>query len=385
MIVAVNAITAAQSRFATDLILFLHNRYRTTGGEERAVEELMTLVRDELGEEAELLERDSADLSRRDAARGLLAGGLDPADVTAAVKRTGARIVHAHNLHPTFGARALEAARAAGAKVVLHLHNYRLVCAVGTCFNSNGEDCTKCQARRTLPGVRLNCRGGSRAEALTYARGIRRQQRAIADAANVVVVPSQMAAFRLKALKAPIERFHVVGHVVSDFAEESAAADGSYALVTSRLAREKGIEVAIEACRIAGVELVVAGDGPHPLPRDQARFVGRVGRDELARLRAGAGVALVPSLSYESYGLAAIEAMAAGVPVVASNIGALAEIVEPDGRVAPGDSQALAEAIQRRFGDRAAGERGIVAAHALAAPDVVARQLRAAYEAAAIT
>jgi glycosyltransferase involved in cell wall biosynthesis len=367
------------------VILFLHNRYRTTGGEERAVEELMALVRDQLGEEAELLERDSADLTRSQAARGLLGGGLEPEEVAAAVKRTGARILHAHNLHPTFGPRALQAAREAGARTVLHLHNYRLVCAVGTCFNSKGEDCIKCQGKHTFPGVRLNCRGGSRAEALTYARAIRRHQKAIVEAADVVVAPSQMAGYRLGALKAPVNQIHVVGHVVNDYAERSTAHEGTYALVASRLAREKGIEVAIEACRIAGVELVVAGEGPHPLPRDQARFVGQVDAEELARLRAGAALAIVPSLSYESYGLAALEAMAAGVPVVASSVGALREIVDEDGLVPPGDPDALAEAIKRRFGDRRLGRRAVEAAYRVANPELIAAQLRTAYEAAAIT
>ena len=46
------------------MVLFLHNRYRTTGGEERAVEDLMWLVRERLGEPAELLARDSAGLGR---------------------------------------------------------------------------------------------------------------------------------------------------------------------------------------------------------------------------------------------------------------------------------------------------------------------------------
>src|SRR6476646_6608486 len=140
------------------VILVLHNRYRTTGGEERAVADLLWLARERLGEDAELLERDSAALGRRRAAAGMLRGGLEPEEVAAAVRRTGARIVHAHNVNPTFGWRALAAARAAGARVVLHLHNYRLVCAVGTCFNSHGEDCTRCQGRNTWPGVRLNCR-----------------------------------------------------------------------------------------------------------------------------------------------------------------------------------------------------------------------------------
>src|SRR3954453_12962397 len=113
MIAAVKPISAAESRFGTVLILFLHNRYRTTGGEERAVAELMALVREDLGEEAELLARDSATLRRPRAAPGLLRGGLDPGEVAAAVRRTRARIVHAHNLNPAFGPLALRAARAA--------------------------------------------------------------------------------------------------------------------------------------------------------------------------------------------------------------------------------------------------------------------------------
>ena len=62
--------------------------------------------------------------------------------------------MHAHNLHPTLGWRALAAAREAGARVVLHLHQYRLVCAIGVCF-TRGEECTRCHGRNTLPGVRL--------------------------------------------------------------------------------------------------------------------------------------------------------------------------------------------------------------------------------------
>src|SRR3954465_2388718 len=149
------------------MILQLHNRYRTTGGEERVVDDLLWLVREHLGEDAELLQRDSATLGRARAATALLGGGLQPADVAAPVRRTRARVVHAHNLLPSLGWRALAAAREAGARVVLHLHNYRLVCAVGTCF-TRGEDCTRCHGRNTWPGVRLDCRGMGPAEAATY-------------------------------------------------------------------------------------------------------------------------------------------------------------------------------------------------------------------------
>lgn len=149
------------------MILHLHHRYRTLGGEEPAIAALRRLTEDVLGEETALLERDSTAISGARAAAGLLRGGLDPDEVVREVRRTGARIVHAHNVHPTFGARALRAARAGGARVVLQLHNYRLVCAVGTCVR-DGEDCSLCHAGDTRPGLRHRCRGG-RAEGAVYA------------------------------------------------------------------------------------------------------------------------------------------------------------------------------------------------------------------------
>src|SRR5205814_9608347 len=143
-----------------------------------------------MGEDAGLRSRDSAALSRPRAAPALVRGGLDPGDVADAVRRTGARVVAAHNVNPAFGWRALAAAREAGARVVLHLHNYRLVCAVGTCF-THGEDCTRCHARNTWPGVRLNCRGGSRAESAAYGAGLALWQRRLTEHADALIVPSE--------------------------------------------------------------------------------------------------------------------------------------------------------------------------------------------------
>src|SRR3954471_9956277 len=163
------AMARPESSLARRVILFLHNRYRVPGGEERAVQDLVWLVREHLGEDADVLERDSATLGRARAATAMLAGGLAANDVAAAVRRTGARVVHAHNVNPSLGWRALAAARGAGARVVLHLHNYRLVCAVATCF-THGEDCTRCHGRQTWPGVGLRCRG-SAGESAAYAAG----------------------------------------------------------------------------------------------------------------------------------------------------------------------------------------------------------------------
>jgi glycosyltransferase involved in cell wall biosynthesis len=380
------------------MVLFLHNRYRTTGGEERAVESLRWLVQEYLDEPTELLSRDSASLGRAGAALGLLRGGLDPAEVARAVRSSGARVVHAHNVNPALGWRALAAARAAGARVVLHLHQYRLVCAIGVCF-TRGAECTRCHGRDTTPGVRLNCRGNV-AEAVAYGAALALWQRRLVEQADAVIVPSVFARERLRELGAPLrwERVHVLPPPLRTAAMSAEGAGREtlpagvggpdrYALVVSRLSPEKGVDVAIDACRMAGMALVIAGDGPERAALaahagdGAVRFVGHVGDRELAELRAGATIALAPSRSAETFGLAAAEAMEAGLPVAASNVGALPELLEPQALVAPGEALALADAIGRLAGDWAAGERGRERVRALCAPEVVARALSAVYEA----
>lgn len=380
------------------MVLFLHNRYRTTGGEERVLADLMWLVREHLGEPTELLARDSADLGKGEAALGLLRGGLDPEDVERAVRLTGARVVHAHNLQPALGWRALAAARAAGARVVLHLHQYRLVCAVGVCF-TRGAECTRCHGRDTRPGLLLNCRG-SRPEAAVYAASLALWQRRLVEHADAVIVPSHFALERLRELGAPLpwQRTHVLapplraleqaplGQVPAASVEP--ALQRSYALVVSRLSVEKGVDVAIEACRIAGLPLVIAGDGPErdALTRGargaDVRFLGRVEDEQLERLRQGASIALAPSRSAETFGAAVAEAMAAGLPVVASDVGALGELLPRRALVPAGAAPALAEAIGHLVGDRASGEENRRRIGAVCAPQVIAPALKGIYDAA---
>jgi glycosyltransferase involved in cell wall biosynthesis len=370
------------------MVLFLHNRYRTSGGEERAVEGLMALVRDELGEPAELLARDSAELGRVGAAAGLLRGGLRPREVTRAIQLSGARVVHCHNLHPAFGWRALAAAREAGSRVVLHLHQYRLVCAIGVCF-TRGEECTRCHGRNTLPGVLLNCRA-SLPQATLYGASLALWQRRLLAQADAVIVPSRFARERLRELGAPLpwERVHVLAPPVPEPAAVMAEVPRTaapYALLVGRLAPEKGVEVAIDACAIAGVPLLIAGEGPEldalrqRAADGEVRFLGQVGDEQLAALRAGAAIALAPSRSAETFGLAAAEAMAAGLPVAASRVGALAELLDDDALSPAGDARALAAAIARLAGDREAGERNRRRVGALCAPAVVARALADVY------
>jgi glycosyltransferase involved in cell wall biosynthesis len=340
-------------------VLVVHNRYRIEGGEERSVELQLAALR-RAGVAHALLERRSADLSRPQAARALVRGGRDEDDVEAAARELRADVVHVHNMLPLPGPRGLEAARRTGASVLLHLHNLRLFCAIGVAAR-DGAPCFRCHHRNTLPGLVLNCRG-SLPEAAAYAVALARHQPRVVDSVDRFVVPSSYAAAQSALLGVPSDRIDVLPHYLpaEAFSDQSRAGAGSYALVASRLAPEKGIETAVEAAALTGIPLRVAGEGPSAAELAElasrraapVEFMGRLDRPSLERELAGAAMVLMPSRYHEFAPYSALEAMAAGAPVVASALGGLPELIGAEQCVPAGDLAALAARMSALWEDR---------------------------------
>ena len=339
-------------------VLVVHNRYRLEGGEERSVQLQLEALR-RAGIEHALLERGSAEVSRPRAALALLNGGTEEDDVRAAVGELGADVAHVHNMLPLFGPKALEAARDAGTAVVLQLHNLRLFCAIAVAARDGGP-CFRCHHRNTLPGLVLNCRG-SVPEAVVYAAALARHQPAILETVDRFVVPSRYAAGQSALLGVPAERIDVVPHYLPSeaFAKESRAAEGHHALLAARLSPEKGVDVAIEAAALADIPLRVAGEGEELARLTEfaevisapVEFTGRLDRAALREELAGAAMLLMPSRYHEFAGYSALEAMAAGVPVIASGLGALPELVGDEHCVPAGDPHALAARMRKLWRD----------------------------------
>ena len=351
-------------------VLIVHNRYRAQGGEERSVAEIASLLARD-GHEVRLLERSSATLGRGRAAQAMLSGGLNPAEVHRAVRELGADVVHAHNLHPLFGSRTLAAAQHAGARTVLHLHNFRLFCAIGIAYR-DGAPCYSCRGTRMTPGLRHVCRG-SLPEAAVYALSLHRQQPSLFQHADALVALSDAHAAQLRSLGTPASRMHVLPNFVSDagWAREPSAGEGRYALASGRFAQEKGFDTAVAAARAAGVPLVLAGAGPQEsrlreLAGDaDVRFTGWLSGEELAGVRAQAAVVLVPSRWDEVCPYSVLDAIAAGVPTLVSDRGGLVELAGAEASLPAGDVAAWAGALGRLWADPAL--RRARAAKALAA------------------
>jgi glycosyltransferase involved in cell wall biosynthesis len=367
-------------------VLLLHNRYRVEGGEERSVDLQMRALAN-AGIEHRLLERRSAEAGRAEAALAMLRGGAKDA-----LPDLGADIVHAHNLQPLIGPRGLAAARTAGARVVLHLHNARLFCAIGVAARDGGP-CFRCRGRNTLPGLVLNCRG-SLPEAAVYAAALAAHQPLVLESVARFATPSHWAAGQLALLGVPAERLDVLPHYLpaAELAPGSAAHQGRYALAAGRLSPEKGFDMAIEAAAQAGVPLWIAGDGPSAGELEaQARergapveMLGRVPRAEMSALLEGAAMLVLSSRCHEFSPYSVLEAMGGGVPVIATRSGGVPELIGAERCVPRGDAAAMAARMRALWDDPdlrgAEGEALLVRAKENHSEERYLRDLLAIYE-----
>jgi phosphatidylinositol alpha-mannosyltransferase len=181
-------------------------------------------------------------------------------------------------------------------------------------------------------------------------------------------------------------------------AEPADLGPGPKVLFVGRLDERKGFRVAVDAFgRLAAVRpllrLIVVGDGPEraavgalpPEVRDRVRFLGTVPNAELHPVETACDLYVGPAIGGESFGVVLVEAMAAGLPVVASAIPGYDEVVT-DGveglLVPPGDPAALAEAAGVVLDDPVRARALGIAGRARAASfdwAIVAGQLEALY------
>lgn len=143
--------------------------------------------------------------------------------------------------------------------------------------------------------------------------------------------------------------------------------DGPEVLFFSRLEKRKGLEVLVRAmARVPGATLVVAGSGPEEkavraLARSlsvDAAWLGRVADEDVASTYKGADVYCAPALGGESFGIVLVEAMAAGAPVVCSDLPGFRAVTAGAARlVPPGDDESLAASLRAVLEDPAEAER----------------------------
>jgi glycosyltransferase involved in cell wall biosynthesis len=338
-------------------VLIVHNRYQQKGGEDSVVDAEVALLRGH-GHEVSTYIRSNDELNGTAAwraAANALWSGRAADELRQAVSAAKADVVHVHNTFPVLSPSVYWAAQFAGVPVVQTLHNFRLACPQAM-FLRDGKVCEDCLGHVPWRAVQHRCYRGSMAQSAVSA-AVLVAHRALGTYANKIdrfVALNNFCRDKFIEMGLPAHKIVVKPNFIDPVAAPlwEGRAGG---LFVGRLSAEKGIATLLEALKLAPeVVLRVAGTGEHePAVRaaleGTPHFLGFQPLNEVVGWMRKSAFLVVPSIWYENFPRTIVEAYSVGLPVIASRIGALPELIE-DGRTgllaAPGDAQDLAEKLR---------------------------------------
>ncbi len=283
-------------------------------------------------------------------------------------------VVHVHNTWFALSPSVVTAA-ATAAPVAMTIHNYRLGCLSADLFRGDSV-CTACVGRSPVRGVVHGCYRGSRVlSAVAAAEVLTTRRRRVLDDVSVFVTPSSFMADRMIEIGLPADRIVVKPHFVADPGPRRCPPSASReVLAIGRLAPGKGLPTLLRAWERyrsstsdrldERADLVIIGDGPLSAelrewaPRG-VRFEGWLDRAEVTARMLGARAFVFPSEWYEPFGMVLVEALSAGLPIIATTASDARRIAgAPEELVVPaGDDRALARSL-RALTDPLADEVG---------------------------
>ncbi|NJO53927.1 MAG: glycosyltransferase family 4 protein [Bacteroidales bacterium] len=377
-------------------LLLAHNRYQHYGGEDAVFDAESALLTEAgltvtthvvtndhiTGFGARLRSGFEAPYSRR--ARAAFA---------AQIRRDRPDVVHVHNLFPLLTPAILDACRDEGVPVVATLHNYRTLCASGLRVR-NGKPCSLCVQGSPYWAVVHRCYRNSVLGSLAASNTVmlHRKLESWQRKVRLFITMSDFARAEFIAAGFPAERLVVKPNFVPDPGHAPGEqADKAGVLYVGRLSFEKGIHVLLDAWKTAKTPLTIIGDGPDvdAVRAAQSKTVTYLGAQNAAQVLAAMRrhrFLVVPSIVFEGCPRVVAEAFAAGLPIIASRIGSLQELIR-DGvnglHAVAGDPVSLAETVDAAAADpeRAAalGRNARVAYEQAFTPDQTLRQLLQVY------
>jgi glycosyltransferase involved in cell wall biosynthesis len=343
-------------------VITVYNYYRNRGGEDEVFDA-----------EAALLESHGHDVIRYskqnkdiDGMSPILLGSMTLwnqgayKDLRELIRQRQPDLVHFHNTFPLISPAAYYAVKNEGLPVVQTLHNFRMICPNALLYRDGGV-CEECIGR-TLPwpGIYHGCYQDSRTASAGVAGMLALHHMLMTWRKKVDIYIALTDFARAKFIEGglPAEKIVVKPNFVNmNTGVETPEASRRYALFVGRLSENKGILTLLQAWKKVNNVLALKVVGTGPLAETSAAAVaelpgveltGRMAHADVLKLMRGAVAVIVPSTWYEGMPMTIIEAYAAGVPVIASNLGSMASAVR-DGETGllfePGNSDELAKTV----------------------------------------
>jgi glycosyltransferase involved in cell wall biosynthesis len=323
-------------------ILQVYNKYRTWGGEATVVELEADLLRRN-GHEVECLSACTGDLDGAGLRRLVKAGfgtvwSFDGYTKTRnAIERFSPDILHVHNTFPLLSPSVLWAANRSKIPVVHTLHNYRLACANAVLVRNN-RPCEDCVGRIPVPAMRYRCFGASflRTAAVIGMNVTHRWLETYQKKVHAYIALTEFSKEIFVKSGLPRERIFVKSNFCRP-REKLVTLRTPTIVFVGAIVGYKGIQLLLDAWSSlgpVGCQLMIVGEGPD---RDRLEtqyanlanvaWCGVLPREKVIDLVSKSKWLVLPSLAYENFPTAILEAFSAGTPVIVPDHGAFTSIV----------------------------------------------------------
>lgn len=350
-------------------ILFLHNKYLKTGGEDSVVLNEMNLLKAK-GYTVYYKEYNNQNFQSSNPLKKIIAGGNFFFNLTAFIetyrfiKKHQVQVLHVHNFFYTASPAVFWAGRFAGTKNIMTMHNYRLFC-LNAIFHRDGNTCTACITNQNFKsGIKYGCfKSSSKISALlSWSTLLHRKLGTWTSKVDHFLVLNPYMKELLQGIGVAETKIVIKPNFVRDAPYRINENKNEAYLYAGRIEEEKGIRHVVEAFQQSGKQLVIAGDGSlinyvQENVSNTIQYIGLQTEQEMTALYRNCKAFIFSSLLTEGMPMTLIEAFAAGtICIVASspNTSRMVEDGEDGILYHTGDPISLNQAIAKMESMRAA-------------------------------
>lgn len=324
-------------------ILLIHNYYRKTsvGGEDIAFNLEKSALKEHLGTDRVFEYTDNSDrITILNVLFNVFFSFKHFFSIYRVVKSEKINLVHCHNYFPLLSFSVFAAAKLAGAKTVLTLHNYRLWCPSGILYRNNHicHDCLK--YKFPLPAIYHACYRKSRIQSILAAVALFGYRGLMSQVDKVITLTSFQRNFLTSQKLVPDQKVVIKPNFVAPIDHQAVPfkLKNHDIVFVGRLEEAKGINQLIDLItRIdSSCRWLIIGNGPMTAKLEakidckNVTFIHRVDHDKIHHYIRSSKFLIQLSQWYETFGLTIVEAMACGVPVIGLPLGTRLELIVDD-------------------------------------------------------